>query len=295
LAYFVTYVLHRDADFLSLVFFLTFGASVAAIPLFVYLGKLVGKFGSFAVALVVAGTAALGYSTYDLEDSLHAGFLTPYDLLLALNTNKGIAETVLQRTNDTLRSNGYKPLKKAVELVEVLTDIFEVLRGQASEEDISRTTVLQNLEAWNANRIMTTDNLMRTQFTAERIGKLIHSVELLPNERYPQLSGVRLIREELLKVEVLKHLNFELVIRSPQLAVVEHRGKDLVKELFSALLDSGGTLLPREWREAFSVARSKAAQARTICDYVAGMTDHSAAELHSRLFGKGTTIFKPLY
>ncbi|MFV8607446.1 deoxyguanosinetriphosphate triphosphohydrolase family protein, partial [Ralstonia pseudosolanacearum] len=53
----------------------------------------------------------IAYSTYDLEDSLHAGFLTPYDLLHALNTNRAIAETVLRRTNDTLRANGYKPLK----------------------------------------------------------------------------------------------------------------------------------------------------------------------------------------
>lgn len=237
----------------------------------------------------------IAYSTYDLEDSLHAGFLTPYDLLHALSTNKSIAETVLRRTNDTLQSNGYKPLKGPEGLVKVLTDTFGVLKGPIAQRKVPVATVLQNMEAWNANRVMTTNNLVRTQFTAERIGKLIHAVELVPNEHYPQLSGVRLVRDELLKVEVLKHLNFELVIRSPQLAVVEHRGKDLVKELFCALLDSGGTLLPREWREVFGRAETKDDKARTICDYVAGMTDHAAAELHSRLFGKGTTIFKPLY
>lgn len=88
LAYFVTYVLHRDTDFLSLLFFLTFGASVAAIPLFVHLGKLVGKFGSFAVALVVAGTAALGY--------LMVHRATPVPFVLAIATVLGMSEGGIQ-------------------------------------------------------------------------------------------------------------------------------------------------------------------------------------------------------
>lgn len=88
LAYFVTYVLHRDADFLSLLFFLTFAASVVAIPLFVYLGKLVGKFGSFAVALVVAGTAALGY--------LMVHPMTPVPFVLAIATILGMSEGGIQ-------------------------------------------------------------------------------------------------------------------------------------------------------------------------------------------------------
>jgi dGTPase len=39
-----------------------------------------------------------------------------------------------------------------------------------------------------------------------------------------------------------------LVIRSPRLAVVEHRGKDIVKQLFTAVVQSDGDLLPTQWK-----------------------------------------------
>ena len=103
-------------------------------------------------------------------------------------------------------------------------------------------------------------------------------------------------RDELLQVEVLKHLNYELVIRSPRLAVVEHRGKEVVQKIFKTLVDSDGTLLPEDWRQRHTdaAALSISAARRVICDYVACMTDRYAAEFHDRLFGNGSTIFKPL-
>ena len=103
-------------------------------------------------------------------------------------------------------------------------------------------------------------------------------------------------RDALLQVEVLKHLNYELVIRSPRLAVVEHRGKEVVQRIFKTLAESDGTLLPDDWRErhAEAVGVGVSAARRVICDYVACMTDRYAAEFHDRLFGNGATIFKPL-
>ncbi len=236
----------------------------------------------------------IAYSTYDIEDSFHAQFLTPFDLIHALTSNKTVAATVLERTNESLKKNGYKRLGGPEDMIEVLAGVFDKLggRSEGSSPDISRA--IQGAEAWAYNRRFATDALVRTQFTAERVGTLIQAVELVPSRSFPQLSRVRLKREELVKVEILKHLSFELVIRSPRLAVVEYRGKDLVKELFEALFESGGTLLPEDWKSGFLLARGQTSKARVICDYIASMTDRYAAELHSRLFDKGTTIFKPL-
>lgn len=231
----------------------------------------------------------IAYSTYDLEDSLHANFVSPYSLLYALRTNQTVSSEVLRKCNKALKSSKYPQLQNIEELISAIKDIFEgLLEGAASDEQ-------RDLHLWASNRMLNENGLVRTQFTAERVGKLIHAVELVVNDDYPQLSSVRLTRDGLVKVEVLKHLNYELVIRSPRLALVEHRGRDLVSDIFGALLKSNGALLPDDWRERYNeVAGNEAKIARLICDYVACMTDAYAAEFHDRLFGKGTSMFKPM-
>lgn len=231
----------------------------------------------------------IAYSTYDLEDSLHANFVSPYSLLYALRTNQTVSSEVLRKCNRALQSSNYPQLRDAEELISAIKDIFGgLLGGPAPDEQ-------RDLHLWASNKMLNENSLVRTQFTAERVGKLIHSVELVINKDHPQLSSVRLTRDGLVKVEVLKHLNYELVIRSPRLALVEHRGRDLVSDIFNALLKSNGTLLPDDWRERYDeVAKSEGKTARLICDYVACMTDAYAAEFHDRLFGKGTSMFKPM-
>jgi dGTPase len=136
----------------------------------------------------------------------------------------------------------------------------------------------------------------RASFTAERVGALISSVQFKPHPTHPPLSSVVLTRDALIAVELLKHLNFELVIRSPQLAIVEHRGQKLVEQLFDALKTSSGSLLPKDWVQRYRQAQavSHERSQRVLCDYLAGMTDRYAAELHGRLFAEGATVFKPI-
>ena len=246
----------------------------------------------------------IAYSTYDLEDSLHAGFVTPLSLAESLANNDSVKSEVKSKTNNALGSAGYKEIADDGELLKVVVDVFgaemppraaTLIKG-AVRTATGQDALLVSLEARMRDQKLAADGLARTQFTADRVGKLIAAVEFLPNTQFPQLSGVKMRRPELLQVEVLKHLNYELVIRSARLAVVEYRGKEAVQKIFKTLAESGGSLLPDDWRsrhtEAVNVGKS-AAQ-RVICDYVACMTDRYAAELHERLFGNGSTIFKPL-
>lgn len=235
----------------------------------------------------------IAYSTYDLEDSLHANFVSPYSLLYALRANGLVRSTVVDKCNKALRKSKYRPIEDVTELFEAITEIFKgLLKGPAPD---SREVDWRDVFLWAGNRMLNENGVVRTQFTAERIGKLIDAVELVYNEEHPQLSSVRLTRDELVKVEVLKHLNYELVIRSPRLSVVEHRGRDLVTDIFKVILKSEGSLLPDDWGERYDQVKSnKARAARLICDYVSGMTDAYAVEVHDRLFGKGTSMFKPL-
>lgn len=251
----------------------------------------------------------IAYSTYDLEDSLHAGFVTPISLVSSIVSDVSVQKEVFEKTNKALTKAGHSPITLRRELVDVLIDVFQIqtpptldrilkpVKGKKKKAPIGAHDVLLiGLETWLGNQKLATDSLTRTQFTAERVGRLIAAVDFVPNNAFPQLSGVRMKREEMLQVEVLKHLNFELVIRSPRLAVVENRGKDLIKKIFTTLADKDGALLPEGWRERHAAALliGKAEALRVVCDFVACMTDRYAAELHARLFGEGTSIFKPL-
>ena len=244
----------------------------------------------------------IAYSTYDLEDSLHGGFITPLGMAYALSSSSVIQQSVMTKTNRALRSHGHAQVSSVSELLNVVQKVFGVRMPEVASASIDRGEVLNadmalelSVDAWRFDRALAEDGLARTSLTAKRVGALIDAVELVADKKYPQLSGVRMRREELLQVEVLKHLNYELVIRSARLSVVEHRGKDVIKKIFGAIEDSEGRLLPDDWREVYmATGRKKKDQMRVICDYVACMTDRYAAELYQRLFDEGPTIFKPL-
>lgn len=242
----------------------------------------------------------IAYSTYDLEDSLHAGFVSPMRLASAL-VNEDAKPIVLEKTNKALAEAGHQQATQG-DLLSVIATVFSVtmpqsvnvlLTGDSIQND-AISALLVNVEAWQMNQKLQTDSLARTKFTADRVGRLIAAVDFVPCESYPQLSSVRMQRQELLQVEVLKHLNYELVIRSPQLAVVENRGKEVVQRIFTTLDESNGKLLPADWKSRYLQQKTPTEKKRLICDYVACMTDRYAAELYSRLFGEGASIFKPL-
>lgn len=254
----------------------------------------------------------IAYSTYDLEDSLHAGFVTPFSLLAALFTNDKVRREVIKKTNEALEKSGYELLGQH-EIFEVACKRLDVTASLEYGEDIGvasidaiRRKVYESL----VNIQFAASDLTRTKYTAERVGELIQEVEITWNDEYPALSIVRLSRKALLDVEIFKHLNFELVIRSPKLAVVQHRGKQIVTDIFDAIVKSEGQLLPNHWRESFEACAApdeeqsdnavsaetpapNLKQMRIICDFVAGMTDRYAVEFHDSLFGDGKGLYGP--
>jgi dGTPase len=248
----------------------------------------------------------IAYSTYDLEDSLHAGFTTPMRLIAALMDEK-MGKSILEKVNKALGDAKYTKVKDSQELTNYGSAIFgltskseneatENLRDSSNKKKDRQRTLLAKWRAYTADQRISNDALIRTQFTAERVGKLIRSVQFVKNDEFPQLSGVKLSRDVLIEVELLKRLNYELVIRSPRLAVIEHRGHELVTQVFEAIVKSDGKLLPEEWKEDYFQGKEQGVEhaRRVICDYVATLTDGHAAELHGRLFSDGHSMFKPL-
>ncbi len=89
-------------------------------------------------------------------------------------------------------------------------------------------------------------------------------------------------------------LVFELVISSPNLQIQEFRGRKIVVELFDVFASNPEKLLPWEVKKHFLNQESQTARMRVICDYIACMSDASAARLHEKLFfaGKGSIFDK---
>jgi dGTPase len=240
----------------------------------------------------------IAYSTYDLEDSLHAGFVSPISLLQALLQDKVVRDEVLRKTNDALIEQEYGKIDER-EMVKHAMKIFDLSSLADDDEDKKIKDPLIKLgykavKFKKADELITKDAVLRTKFTANRIGELINAAKLIYNPDYPALSKVALSREKLLDVEILKHLNFELVIRSPRLAIVEYRGKDIVKDLFKAIISSSGDLLSGAWKVSYKEASTKHEKYRVTCEFISGMTDNYAVEFHNSLFGNGKNLYKPV-
>lgn len=222
----------------------------------------------------------IAYSTYDLEDTLKSGFLTPIDLIEMVRKDPELRRTVKEKV---LRASAGRSFDFDVQ--ESLEEIF--FEGAVS--------AVSPLDAVAISNGYCKDGYVRTQLTSWLVGYGVSSVIYEHNVNCPSLSSVRLTDSALVGVEILKNLNYELTIRSPRLAVVQYRGYDVVKGIFEALFvnKSGYELLPSDYRALFDHARTKASRARVVCDFIAGMTDRYAVEFYSRLYDGDESIFKP--
>jgi len=79
----------------------------------------------------------------------------------------------------------------------------------------------------------------------------------------------------------LKRFLFERMYRHYRVNRMSHKARRVVRELFR-LFVAEPDCLPSEWRAA--AAGDAAASARTVADYLAGMTDRFALDEHRRLF-----------
>jgi dGTPase len=124
----------------------------------------------------------------------------------------------------------------------------------------------------------------------------MNAVRIKENKEFPQLSQVYLELETFKKVELLKTIAFESIIASPRLQMAERRGGAIIKRIFRTLADEkeGRRLLPSDWAEVYFGFTSDELRKRTICDFIANMTDRYCVEFYSRIVGLNPpSIHKP--
>ena len=87
------------------------------------------------------------------------------------------------------------------------------------------------------------------------------------------------------EVEVLKHFSYQALIMSPMLKIAAFRGKDIITNIFDALSkrEDGTLLMPEDYRTLYEGFAGPSEKKRTICDFIAGMTDDYAIRYYSRL------------
>ena len=235
----------------------------------------------------------IAYSTYDLEDALKTGFVSPMKMILStlkhrvyesiLNKLKIDHATLIKHVMDVWSEPAFDPKSLMLDIDNV--DVHE-----------GRHLALLAAAIYDKTQGIIEDGTARTKLTSHLIDECVEGVDVLVNEDTPALSKVELKRDLLMRVKVLKRVTYGLVIESPRLKTVEYRGYQIVRDVFDALSGEGGDrLLPDDYRERVVDAPDELARCRAICDFIAGMTDRYAIEFYGRLRSESAqTIFKPL-
>lgn len=82
-------------------------------------------------------------------------------------------------------------------------------------------------------------------------------------------------------LDALKDHVFRRVIKSPAVQHLEFKGQGMVVAVFEVLASEPENFLPAD---SFERYRETGGDARVICDYIAGMTDHFLLKTYDRLF-----------
>lgn len=237
----------------------------------------------------------IAYSTYDLEDSFKAGFLTPSRML---SSDPGLLKRVAAKVRDAVGTANFSDF-------DVLRTLLSLFEGSVSApRDLSpdeTDTVIEHissaLEISSQLESIASDGNVRTQFTADLVGQFIGGVSAVEDYENPQLSKIVVDPEILLKIEVLKNYTYEATIFSSKVKISEYRGKEIVEGIFKALSEPrGDLLLPDDVLKLVKASDGNVQRRmRIISDYIAGMTDRYAVEFYARLYSDGgQSMFKPL-
>lgn len=249
------------------------------------------------------------YSTYDLEDAFKAGFISPIEIFAQ---DKKFFEQIKNEVNEFIDENDRSDLEHIDEydIKDIISDLFkpvfkfpEEVRKMKSRDQIDTSSIdysfLKNQYTTRYNDLMTKNGYVRGNFSSQLIAKTIRAINFEFDLERPAFSKIYLDPSALIRVAVLKTISFKTQILSPRLQAQEHRGKRIVKEIFEFLQpikdnDKAPALLPDDYKLIYEQKPGdEQHQYRTICDYIACMTDRYAIEFHGRIKSENpSSIFK---
>jgi dGTPase len=197
-------------------------------------------------AQVVNIADPLAYCAHDLEDALNAGYL-------AINTIKKMANPLVQRVLQKCRTkyNGF----------------------EAGGTIIQARLLVRTL-------IEETNIMVLTQ-TLARIEQ--HGIDSREQVRETVAPLVTAPERDWEDFKALKRFLFEQVYRSPQVCIMNEKGRLILTRIFRHL-EKRPEMLPKGLFARIGQARGAEANRRVIVDYIAGMTDRYAMDLYQMMF-----------
>ena len=222
----------------------------------------------------------IAYSVHDLDDFFRVG-LIPFDRIL---TDADARDEFMEKAFDRWRRDGrYGDLIDRAELAEAFKGLCNTLNHifreftQPYDDSREHRATLRSLTAFLINRYVTGSIKLRTP---DEVGR----------------RCVTIYREHSMEIRMLKELTWVYVINAPGLATQQHGQRRLIEDLFKILAEaaeeSNFDMFPTRFSERMTEALDKVAGeerrrevARFVADYISGMTERQAIEIHSRLVG----------
>ena len=239
----------------------------------------------------------IAYAIYDFEDSLKGDFIQPLDLITISSEILGNISHSVNKKFPELKFSKSDVQLKLYQLFSKVLNIKENLNSQSDSSDITRIVGELIAQVYlNSNRISNHGHI-RTIISSRLVDYFIRDIKFEYDEINPMFSQIKLKEDTLILLEILKKVTFELQVHSIKLRIVESRGKEIVRTIFESIEKSNGDFLPRDYRAIYNSyprgQKGDQQRKRTICDFVAGMTDKYAVEFYGRLKSEEPqTIFK---
>lgn len=204
----------------------------------------------------------VAYAIHDLEDGVHAGMITHERAVAKAKELKADLQVKVPAAEEA-------DLLDALHQIHKMNGLDEQL-GRMAETDRERKRV-------------------RKRTTSELIGRAIRSVsaEDRPGTWSSPRYGRRLVVDADLRrlIEVLKRVNFHLLVDDARVHTLESRAGTILEGLFKYFCsDNARGAYPEDFRIMFDQAKTADLKARVACDFIAGMTDQYAERTFNRLF-----------
>lgn len=233
----------------------------------------------------------IAYSTYDLEDSIKAGFINMFDLLF-LHTERSWIEDI------AIEVFGPEDKDGQCKVEDHMREMIVGLPYPIGDEPMTSDEAVYDLThlSYRSAKEFVQNGYLRSDFTSNLVKMFIDGVVFEPNIDYPCLSKVSLRKDVYEKVEILKSFTYNSLVKSSRIQMVEYRAEDIIGTMYDVLIKTKGKLLPMDYKFIWDQSATDEVRKRTVCDFIAGMTDRYALEFYARIKGvEPETIFKPTH
>lgn len=237
----------------------------------------------------------IAYSTFDLEDCFQSGITHPLDFLSSASPDQ--MSSIVKEVRAGLVKRGINDEIDERDVLAVFVTVFEQLfipsEGSAYDFSSSGERAIFAAFSYDDGHELRSKTHLRREFSMRLLERYIGAIKVVPNDDEPALSKIELDPYLVFQIECLKAFNYIMVIESQPMRATEHRGREIITQLFDAF-DKNPKIMPEDVQyrlgqliEIGDLADSEEIKSRTICDFIAGMTDVYAAKFFNRI--KGTS------